>query len=96
MFVTFCVPQPPELAAPQLSSAGGGIRSLFFHKVVLGFSYPAVPYLGFLGSLIVSDGKYYSLVYTDTIDGGFAINRFEVLAYLQAPVSTLLYVYFPG
>ena len=50
----------------------------------------------FLGSLILSDGKYYSSVYTDTIDGGFAINRFEVLADLQAPVSTLLYVCFPG
>ena len=31
VFVIFCVPQPPELVAMQLSSAGGGIRSLFFH-----------------------------------------------------------------
>ena len=35
-------------------------------------------------------------MYTNTIDGGFAINRFEVLADLQAPVSTLLNVRFPG
>ena len=35
-------------------------------------------------------------MYTNTIDGGFAINRFEVLADLQAPVSTLLNVCFPG
>ena len=35
-------------------------------------------------------------MYTDTIGGGFAINRFEVLADLQAHVSTLLYVCFPG
>ena len=35
-------------------------------------------------------------MYTNTIDDGFAINRFEVLADLQAPVSTLLYVCFPG
>ena len=35
-------------------------------------------------------------MYTNTIDGGFAINRFEVLADLQATVSTLLNVCFPG
>ena len=58
MFVIFCVPQPPELAALQLSSAGGGIRSLFSTNG-FGFSYPAVPYLGFLRSLIFSDGEYY-------------------------------------
>ena len=57
MFVTFCVPQPSELAALQLSSAGGGIRSLFSTKWVF-VSGGAV--FRFLGSLIVSDGKYYS------------------------------------
>ena len=44
VFAIFWVPQPPELAALQLSSAGGGIRSLLSG---FGFSYPAVPYLGF-------------------------------------------------
>ena len=32
VFVIFCVPQPPELVALQLSSAGRGIRSLFSTK----------------------------------------------------------------
>ena len=59
MFVIFCVPQPPELAALQLSSAGGGIRSLF-PQSGFGFSYPAVPYLGSLCSLTFCDGKYYN------------------------------------
>ena len=37
VFVISCVPQPPELAALQLSSAGGGIRSLFSTKGFWGF-----------------------------------------------------------
>ena len=39
VFVIFCVPQPPT---------GVGVTA----QSVFGFSYPAVPYLGFLCSLI--------------------------------------------
>ena len=57
VFVIFCAPQPPELAALQLSSAGGGIRFLFSTKW-FGCSYPAVPYLASLYRLILCDGEY--------------------------------------
>ena len=71
-----------------------GVYVPFFPQSGFGFSYPAVPHLGFLG--------FFGLFPTASITvkcipmAVFAINRFEVLADLQAPVSTLLYVCFPG
>ena len=57
-----------------------GVYVPFFPQSDFGFSYPAVPYLVFLRSLIFCDGEYYNQAYSDVLMAVLQYTGFEVLA----------------
>ena len=67
MFVIFWRTSAPRIGGTAAEFSRWGYTFPLFPKSGFGFSYPAVPYLGFLCSLIFCDGECYNQAYSDTL-----------------------------